>query len=423
MEVPLGVVASRVLREGALLSRSLAARTPAHEEIVVETRCEVEPEETDPGDKTKRKGKARRTQAKKPNANVSALPPSWAAFKALPASLREPPESIPTPQPELEAQSVPAPPPKKKQRTKVQDENVKKGNGLWLRWGWAEVEESSEFTPVILPEGSKRSRRGGSGPATESGSGAATANTKERLSTRSRKSASRATSRANSRATSQPQSAHSQDADVHAEIQAEVEAKEEQLEEVSDTPVDGLPEHDAPMDIDEPAAVEEEQGGTAALLLTEEREGTLAASVCVEETSDTPPHDTIGTPSLDEMAERETSTRKRRRSRSSSSSASGSLHSVANDSQWAGPVIKLAELARGRTSKNKKERWRARLKAEHGETQGPSGFGRASEGDDDDVDMVLDETEGVLSDQDVEAYDSSDGTPAPEVAAPGCQQQ
>jgi len=402
MEVPLGVVASRVLREGALLSRNLAARTPVHEEIVVEPRYETEEVAIDPGDKTKRKGKARRTEAKRPNTNVAALPPSWTALKAMPSILQEPPEPATIPQLELETQPTPAPPPKKKQRTKAQDENLKKGNGLWLRWGWAEVEESSEFTPVILPEGSKRSRRGASG--LDAGSSSATTSTrvKERTSTRSRKNAS-GTSRANSRATSQPQSAHSQD----VEIQAEAEQR------AMDPPVDHPSEPDASMNVDEVPAVEKQHDGPALTGSSGESEAALATSVHVETPDSTALPEAVSTPTLDDMAERETSRRKRRRSRSSSSSGAHSSPSVQNDSQWAGPVIRLAELARGRKSK---DRWHARLTHKVGRA-------RASEGDDDDVDMVLDETEGVLSDQEVEAYDSADGTPAPEVAAPACQQQ
>jgi hypothetical protein len=292
---------------------------------VVDTRCEVEEVATDPGDKTKRKGKARRTEAKRPNTNVAALPPSWTALKAMPSILQEPPEPVPTPQLELETQPTAAAPPKKKQRTKAQDENLKKGNGLWLRWGWAEVEDSSEFTPVILPEGSKRSRRGGSGPE---------------VSTRSRKNASRATSRANSRAASQPQSAHSQDIEVQAEAE----------ERVLDTPIDDPPEPDASVNVDEAHAVQEEPIGRAVSPSSERPEAPLAASMPVEVPADTALDEAIGTPSLDNMAERETSRRKRRRSRSSSSSAANSSPSVQNDSQWAGPVIRLAELARGRTS-------------------------------------------------------------------------
>lgn len=38
-------------------------------------------------------------------------------------------------------------------------QSFKRGNGVWRKWEWAEVEPATTFIPVVLPEGSKRSRR------------------------------------------------------------------------------------------------------------------------------------------------------------------------------------------------------------------------------------------------------------------------
>jgi len=92
-----------------------------------------------------------------------------------------------TPDPPIEPSSK-AETPVPQLQTREERANLKKGSGLWKKWEWAEV-ETTTFVPVVLPEGSKRSRRGGSQTATTTRTSGRTSSTRAAVRTRTRREA------------------------------------------------------------------------------------------------------------------------------------------------------------------------------------------------------------------------------------------
>jgi hypothetical protein len=104
----------------------------------------------------------------KPEPEVPLLPANRGkkgkAKATSPASLAFPFTTEPPVAPGSSRSKQPAKPPR--QTEKEERANIQKGNGLWKAWEWVEVETASAFVPVVLPEGSKRTRRAISQTAT-----------------------------------------------------------------------------------------------------------------------------------------------------------------------------------------------------------------------------------------------------------------